>query len=87
MISIAIFVETKFQIMEQQTSTWKAALKHGAILSVALIILSIIMHLAGIALESWSGYLSWLVMIAYLVYATKNFRDEHRGGYLKYGNG
>lgn len=71
----------------KHTSTGKAALQHGLMLGGALIILSLILHFAGVTMESWSRYLSWVIMVAYLIYATKNFRDEHRGGYLKYGNG
>jgi hypothetical protein len=70
-----------------QTSIGKAALHHGAILGVALIILSLIFHFAGLGFEGWTMFLSWAVMIAYLSYATKNFRDENRGGLLSYGQG
>jgi hypothetical protein len=71
----------------KHTSVGKAALHHGAILGVALIILSLIFHFAGFALEDWTKYVTWIVMIAYLVYATKSFRDENRGGFLTYGQG
>lgn len=70
-----------------QTSVSKAAMQHGLILGVALIILSLILHFAGASLESWAKYVTWALMIGYLVYATKNYRDEHRGGFLSYGQG
>jgi hypothetical protein len=70
-----------------QTSLGKAAMHHGLIMGVALMVLSLIMHFAGLTFEDWTKYISWLVMIAYLVYATKNFRDESRGGFMSYGQG
>lgn len=70
-----------------QTSVGKAALHHGAIMGVALIVLSLILHFAGLGFEGWTMFLSWTVMIAYLSYATKNFRDENRNGLLSYGQG
>lgn len=70
-----------------QTSVGKAALHHGAILGVALIILSLIFHFAGLTFEDWTKYVTWIVMVGYLVYCIKSFRDDNRGGYLRYGQG
>jgi hypothetical protein len=71
----------------KHTTVGKAALHHGAILGIALIVLSLILHFTGLGFEGWTMFLSWAVMITYLSYATKNFRDENRGGLLSYGQG
>ena len=75
-------------------SPWSTGMRYGAIGSVILIALGLIMHLAGMndyeAMGQGSGnwlssILSWVVYIGTIVMAVRFHRDNQLGGYISFG--
>ena len=71
--------------MEKNKNIWKNAMNGGLILGIALIIYSLLMYFLGLNLEKWVGYVSYLIIIAGLVYTTKQYRDDVLEGAITYG--
>ena len=69
----------------QPPSKIKSALNSGAILGLALMVLSLLTYIFEMYENQWFGYLNWLVLIAGLVMSIKKYRDENLGGYIAYG--
>ncbi|MFN8355693.1 MAG: DUF4199 domain-containing protein [Spirosomataceae bacterium] len=72
--------------MENQPSTARVALKWGIIIGVASIVYSTILFLAGQFGNQSLGYISYLILIAGLVLAMKDFRSQNEG-FMRYGQG
>ncbi|MBN1251903.1 MAG: DUF4199 domain-containing protein [Bacteroidales bacterium] len=70
---------------EKKTNVWKSALNWGLSIGIILVIYSVIMYFLGLSLEKWVGWVSYLIMIAGIIYSTINYRDKELGGYIKYG--
>ena len=71
--------------MEKNTNIWKNAMNWGLIVGVVMVIFSLIMYFLGLSLEKWVGYISYLIMIAGIVYATIQYRDNVLDGSISYG--
>lgn len=63
----------------------KHSLIYGVYISVALIILTLIFYVLNLHLETWPGYIGYVVLLAGIVLASINYRDKRLGGYASYG--
>lgn len=72
--------------MNQQPSTARIALKWGAILGIGLLIITLGMYLTDQASNPAASVITFLVMIACLVLAMRDFRSLNEG-YMRYGEG
>lgn len=70
-----------------QPSKFKSALNFGAILGLALTIISLLTYVLELYSSSWIGWLSNLILIAGIVWGIKRYRDVELGGYISYGQG
>lgn len=73
--------------METQRSAFSTALKYAIITAVAMFIFSIIMYITGMYLNSSMNWLSYVIMLAGLVFAVKDRRDKDLGGFISFGEG
>ncbi|MCF6241756.1 MAG: DUF4199 domain-containing protein [Bacteroidales bacterium] len=71
--------------MEKNTNIWKNALNWGVILGIVLSIYSLIIYFLGATLEKWAAYPSYIIMIAGIIYATIQYRDNMLNGSITYG--
>ncbi len=71
--------------VKKNDSMLKPALNHSLLIAAALIIQTLIMYLTG-HLQSRAGtWISLAIIIAGVVYALINYRNEFLGGYISYG--
>jgi uncharacterized membrane-anchored protein len=71
--------------MENKPSMFTITLGYGVIISLALIVFSLILYLAGLDTNPWLMYLSYVLLIAGIVLVQLNFRNKYMGGYIEYG--
>ena len=71
--------------MEKKASFWKPALTYGAILGFVGILLGVIFYVMNLYAANWTQWVSILVSIGVLVYCLKAYRNEHLGGFARYG--
>lgn len=72
--------------MNEQPSTARIALKWGAILGLALMLITLVMYLTDQTTNPLFSVLTALAMITCLVLAMRDFRSLN-GGYMSYGEG
>lgn len=72
--------------MEQKTTTTSVALKYGVITAVAAIVYSAILLVTGLNTNQALGYLGFVILIAGMVFAMRDFRTAN-AGYMSYGQG
>ena len=70
--------------MENKQNVWKNALNWGIIVGIVLIIYGVIMYFLGLSLEKWNNWVSYILLIAGIVYATIQYRDNVLGGSITY---
>ncbi|HUM47095.1 MAG TPA: DUF4199 domain-containing protein [Chitinophagales bacterium] len=73
--------------METQKSAFSTALKYAIITALAMFIFSIILYITGMYLNNGMNWLSYIIMLAGLVFAVKDRRDKDLGGFLSFGEG
>ncbi len=66
-------------------SSAKVAITNGLLLGVALVLFSLLMYVIGLPLDSKVQWISYVIMIAGLVLAIKQWRDKYNNGFLTYG--
>lgn len=64
---------------------WKHSIIYGVYLGVALIIVALIFYILGFYGEQWTGYVSYVVMLAGVVFASITYRNKYLGGLITYG--
>ncbi|PID92034.1 MAG: hypothetical protein CSA96_05350 [Bacteroidetes bacterium] len=64
---------------------WKPALFYGLIVGFAGIILTLVFYFVGVSTSTWVGWVSMVVSIALLAYCLIAYRNEHLGGYARFG--
>lgn len=64
---------------------WKPALIYGLILGFASVFLSLVFYFLGWSMESWTSWVTPLVMLALLVYLMIQYRTNYLGGYASFG--
>lgn len=72
--------------MEQSASTRGTGLQYGIIAAAIMIIYSLIIQFAGLALESWVSWVSYLIL-AVAIYLAHNKFKENGDGFMTYGQG
>lgn len=73
--------------METTTpSSARIALRFGLITGLAMIIYSMILNFSGVAYDSALQYFSYVILIAGVVYAVREFKNQN-SGYLTLGQG
>lgn len=72
--------------MNEQPSTARTAIKWGAFLGLALIVITLVMYLADQASNPVFSGLTLAAMAAFLVFAMRDFRSLN-SGYMTYGEG
>jgi len=72
--------------MEQpQYTQVKNAMNYGAVLGIALIIISLLFYMMGESTSKIQQYIGFVVIILGIFVGTKNYRDAVLGGYMSYG--
>lgn len=69
----------------KQPGMGKVAFQYGLLLALALILLSLVFYLAGDATNKWAGYLSYPIIVVFLVYGIIKFRNDINNGAISYG--
>ncbi|MCB0806386.1 MAG: DUF4199 domain-containing protein [Bacteroidales bacterium] len=67
------------------TPVWKHSLIFGLYLGIALIIFSLLIYLLDMMTVSWVGYISYLLILAGVIFSSINYRDRHLNGFISYG--
>ena len=73
--------------MENKKSAFSTALKYAIITALAMFIFSIILYITGMYLKSNVNLLTYIIMLAGLVFAVKDRRDKDLGGMISFGEG
>lgn len=63
----------------------KSTLNYGAMLGLALIIVTLLAWMFDLLLKPGFSYVGYVMIIAGIVLATINFRDQEQGGSISYG--
>lgn len=71
--------------MEAKKSAWNTALKYAIITALAMFIFSIILYITKLYLNNSVNYISYIIMLAGLVFAVKDRRDKDLGGFISFG--
>ena len=72
--------------MENQTyPPSKHALIYGAYVTAVLIVLSLVFYVLDLYGQTWTGYISYGVLLIGVVIASYHYRDNHMGGSITYG--
>lgn len=58
---------------------------YGAILGLVSVFVSVIFHVMGLTMETWTGIVSFVVTIGVIIYCLYAYRQEYMGGYAGYG--
>lgn len=74
----------KIFIMENKPNVWKNGLNWGIITGLVTVIYSTLMYFLGLNLESWTGWISYIILIGGIVYGTIQYRDNVLGGSISY---
>lgn len=72
--------------MEEQASSARTAVKYGILTSVAIIIYTTITNISGQSQNKWLAMLSYGILIAGIILALKEFRENNKG-FMGYGEG
>lgn len=71
--------------MENKPSNLTFSLGYAAIIGLGLIVFSLIIYLVDANKQSAWNYLSYLILLAGLVWTQINYRDKYFGGFIEYG--
>ena len=63
----------------------KNAMNYGAIVGLAMVIISILFYIMGQESSEWGAYVHYIILTLGMVLGIKHFRDNINGGYLSYG--
>ncbi len=69
----------------KQPSLVRSTMNYGAMLGLALIIYTILLWMMDSLTRTGLASVSYLIMIAGIVFATRSFRDQEQGGVITYG--
>lgn len=65
----------------------KPAMNHGLLVGGAVVLITLILYLTGQYFSTWGSWVKFFIIVGGLVYAQINYRNEHLGGYISYGQG
>ncbi len=63
----------------------KPAMTYGLIIALVIIILAISVWVFGLESAWWMQWINWAAYFVVLYFCLKNWRDQHNGGYIRYG--
>lgn len=63
----------------------RPAMTYGLIIALVIIILAILQWILGVEGTTWMQWLTWGIYLGVLYFCLKNWRDQHLGGYIRYG--
>jgi hypothetical protein len=69
----------------KQPSLLKSTMNYGAMLGIILIIYTLLTWMLDIMTNDYLRYVTFIIVIAGIVLATKTFRDQEQGGAITYG--
>ncbi|MEE4196934.1 MAG: DUF4199 domain-containing protein [Bacteroidales bacterium] len=69
----------------KSNSVFKAALNYGLMLGLALVIYAVLLFIFDLHLNKYLGYISYIIVIAFLIWGTKSYRDNNLNGAISYG--
>lgn len=72
--------------MEEKVSTARVALKYGVLVSVVIMVYTTIINVSGLSQNPVLSSLQFVFMIAGIVMAMKDFREQNKG-FMSYGEG
>jgi hypothetical protein len=73
------------EMMAPRPSMAKTALTYGLLIGILIIAISLVFYFSGNLTSNFSAYISYAVILAGIILATKAWRDEVMGGYISYG--
>lgn len=71
---------------ETQPSVSSVALKYGLMGAVASVVYTAILLIAGVNISGWAGALGYIILIAFMVIAMKEYKSQNNG-FMSYGQG
>lgn len=71
---------------ETQPSVSSVALKYGLMGAVASVVYTAILLIADINISGWAGALGYIILIAFMVIAMKEYKSQNNG-FMSYGQG
>ena len=71
---------------ETQPSVSSVALKYGLMGAVVSVIYTAILLIAGVNVSGWAGALGYIILIAFMVIAMKEYKSQNNG-FMSYGQG
>ena len=66
-------------------SILKPAMTYGLIIALVIIIIAVMGWIIGIEGAGWLQWLNWAAYFGTLYFCLKHWRDQHNGGYIRYG--
>jgi drug/metabolite transporter (DMT)-like permease len=66
-------------------SITKPAMTYGLIIALVMIILAVIVWIGSLETAGWFQWVNWAAYLGVLYYCLKRWRDEHLGGFIRYG--
>ncbi|MFI5135863.1 MAG: DUF4199 domain-containing protein [Chitinophagales bacterium] len=71
--------------MEKKKSAFNVALKYSIITALATFIFSLIVYLMNLYTNSWINWISYIILLAGLIFTVKDRRDKDLGGFISFG--
>ncbi|MFC2137175.1 DUF4199 domain-containing protein [Bacteroidota bacterium] len=70
--------------MENKPNIYKSAMNYGAIVGFALVIYSVLMYMLDLSTNRTMGNLSFIILLAGIIFGIKNYRDKVNDGIIAY---
>jgi hypothetical protein len=70
---------------EKNNSVWFQAMNYGALLGISLVIYMVLLYLTNLQLNKPLSYVTFVLLLAGIIYGIINYRDKILGGYISYG--
>jgi drug/metabolite transporter (DMT)-like permease len=66
-------------------SILRPAMTYGLIIALVIIILAVLSWILNLEGASWLQWINWVAYFVVMYFCLKNWRDQHNGGYIRYG--
>ena len=70
---------------EKSNSYFKSALNYGLMLGLALVIFAVLLFIFNLHLNKYLNYINYVIIIAFLIWGVKTYRDTSLNGVISYG--
>jgi hypothetical protein len=70
---------------KKSNSVFKPALNYGLMLGLAIIIIAVLLFIFNLHLKSYTNYIYYVFIIAFLIWGVKSYRDNSLNGVISYG--